>query len=55
MIEFVSDTGFKSYDLTLWFNNCGTNYAWWISPILFNIGLYNEIRRSKTVAKSPWI
>ncbi len=50
MVEFISDPGFWSFDLTLWFNNCGTYYAWWTSPILFNIGLYNEIRRSKTVA-----
>lgn len=43
MIEFISDMGFKSYNLMIWINNCGAYYAWWTSPILFNIGVYNQI------------
>lgn len=47
-IEFVSDMGFKKYDLVLWFNNCGTYYAWWTAPILLNIGLFNQIRNKNS-------
>ena len=48
-IKFISDMGIKTYDITRWFQNCGTYYAWWIAPILLNIGLFNEI---KTVANN---
>ena len=48
-IKFISDMGMKTYDLRIWFQNCGTYYAWWTAPILLNIGLFNEI---KTVASS---
>jgi hypothetical protein len=48
-IKFISDMGMKTYDLTIWFQNCGTYYAWWTAPILLNIGLFNEI---KTVANN---
>ncbi len=43
-IKFISDMGMKTYDLTIWFQNCGTYYAWWTAPILLNIGLFNEIK-----------
>ena len=46
-IKFISDLGMKTYDLRIWFQNCGTYYAWWTAPILLNIGLFNEL---KTVA-----
>jgi hypothetical protein len=46
-IKFISDMGMKTYDLRIWFQNCGTYYAWWTAPILLNIGLFNEL---KTVA-----
>ena len=48
-IKFISDMGIKTYDLKIWFQNCGTYYAWWTAPILLNIGLFNEI---KTVANN---
>lgn len=46
-IEFISDVGFRKYDLILWFNNCGTYYAWWAAPILLNTGLFCQIQNSK--------
>ncbi|MFT4697381.1 MAG: hypothetical protein ACI9SJ_000502 [Flavobacteriaceae bacterium] len=51
-IEFVEDMGFKKYDIGVWFSNCGTYYAWWTSAILINIGLFNEIKREKTVVNN---
>lgn len=54
MVEFVADTGFQKYDIGLWFSNCGTYYAWWTSSILINIGLFNEIKREKTVANTVY-
>ncbi len=48
-IKFISDMGIKTYDLRIWFKNCGTYYAWWTAPLLLNIGLFYEI---KTVANS---
>ena len=50
-IKFISDMGIKTWDLRIWFRNCGTYYAWWIAPILLNIGLFNEI---KTVANTKY-
>ena len=50
-IEFISDMGIKTNNIKIWFQNCGTYYAWWTAPILINIGLFNEI---KTVAKSTY-
>ncbi len=50
LTEFVSGTGYYSFNLNLWLNNCGAYYAWWTSPILFNFGLFNEIIMKKTVA-----
>lgn len=47
-IEFFADYGIKRYDIPLWFNNCGTYYAWWIAPIILNIGLFNEIRNKNS-------
>ena len=47
-VEFIADMGIQSNDVMIWFENCGTYYAWWTAPILLNIGLFNEI---KTVAK----
>lgn len=47
-IKFISDIGMRTYDLTIWFQNCGTYYAWWTAPILLNIGLFNEIRQDLT-------
>ena len=49
-IEFVADMGIQKYDIGLWFSNCGTYYAWWISAILINIGLFIEIKRERKVA-----
>lgn len=43
-IKFISDMGMKTYDLRIWFQNCGTYYAWWTAPILLNIGLFTEIK-----------
>ena len=43
-VKFISDMGIKTYDLRVWFQNCGTYYAWWTAPILLNIGLFNEIK-----------
>jgi len=47
MIEFVSDMGFKKYDLSIWFSNCGTYYAWWLSGILLNIGIVIDLIANK--------
>ncbi len=54
MIEFVADMEIQKYDIGLWFSNCGTYYAWWISAILINIGLFNEIKRERTVANKTY-
>ena len=43
-IKFISEMGMKTYDLRIWFQNCGTYYAWWTAPILLNIGLFNELK-----------
>lgn len=48
-ILFVSDIGIKKNDLELWFTNCGTYYAWWSSPIIFNIGLFYQIRMNNCI------
>jgi len=40
---FLSDVGIKTYNPWIWFQNCGTYYAWWTAPILLNIGLFNQI------------
>jgi hypothetical protein len=44
-INFISDMGIQTYDLRVWFQNCGSYYAWWTAPILLNIGLFNELNK----------
>ncbi|PTB98041.1 hypothetical protein C9994_00350 [Marivirga lumbricoides] len=43
-IKFILDMGIKTYDLRIWFQNCGTYYAWWTAPILLNVGLFYEVK-----------
>lgn len=50
--KFISDMGIKTYDLRIWFQNCGTYYAWWTAPIFLNIGLFNEF---KTIANNGYV
>lgn len=41
---FISDLGIRTSDFRIWFQNCGTYYAWWTASLLLNIGLFNEMK-----------
>lgn len=40
---FELDVAFITNDIAVWFENCGSYYAWWTSGIVLNIGIFLKL------------